>query len=228
MLCAREVITWCRRGQNAEKHCRENVHFDDLCGLNWKLEPSELSTCWHAVVLISKAKFFFFFFLFDISHHLQSIFVRWIKKAWNVHHCIGFPVQLSCCPRPNPGRPFCDKFSGKLFAFALLLIAFQHDSIHEVLKSQFLHSFLWRAISLHAPTPVTKKILCSIHIHSATSLGICRINLCNFAVHVESFKEQCKIPRRLFVWPEPKVWQQTTQVHSTKVFITHTFGEGSH
>ncbi len=28
------------------------------------------------------------------------------------------------------------------------------------------------------------------------------------------FKEQCKIPRRLLVWPEPKVRQQTTKVHS--------------
>ena len=27
---------------------------------------------------------------------------------------------------------------------------------------------------------------------------------------------------------QPKVWQQTNQVHSTKVFVAHTFGKGSH
>ncbi len=35
------------------------------------------------------------------------------------------------------------------------------------------------------------------------------------AAHTELklFEEQCKIPRRLLVWPSPEVWQQTTKVH---------------
>ncbi len=37
------------------------------------------------------------------------------------------------------------------------------------------------------------------------------------------FKEQCKIPRRLLLWPKPKIWQQTTEVHSTKCMDSYGF-----